>query len=199
MSEPAVEAAKPVRSRRAAREIAFRACYAVVIGDAEPETALEAGLDGAVLSSEAEAFVQALLTAISTDRAALSEKFVPKLAPEWPLDRLANTDRLALQMACYELWSMPGVPPKVTISEYVGLAKRYGSAESGRFVNGVLAAVLPISPKAEWDPTRAEPEPEALPDEALPDEPEAEEAVTEGSPEHEELVKAGPWVIRSGP
>lgn len=196
MSEPAVEAAKPVRSRRAAREIAFRACYAVVIGEAEPEVALEAGLDGAVLSAEAEAFVQALLTAVATNRASLSEKFVPQLAPGWPLDRLANTDRLALQMACFELWSMPGVPPKVTISEYVGLAKRYGSAESGRFVNGVLAAVLPLSPKAEWDPARAEAEPE--PD-ATEDEPEPEEAVAEGSPEHEELVKAGPWVIRSGP
>jgi transcription antitermination protein NusB len=193
------EAPRPIRSRRAAREIAFRACFAVIVGSADPEAALESALDGATLAPEVETFVRSHLVAVSSGRDALSAHFEPNLAPEWPLNRLATTDRLALEMACHELWDMPGMPPKVTISEYVGLAKRYGSVDSGRFVNGVLAAVLRVSPKAEWDPSMAEADTEPAPEEPVPDDAAPEETVAECSPEHDELVKAGPWVIRSGP
>ena len=65
------------------------------------------------------------------------------LAPlmrDWPLDRLANTDRSVLRLAAYELLHTP-TPPQVVINEAVVLAKRYGTEESGRFVNGVLGAL----------------------------------------------------------
>lgn len=58
----------------------------------------------------------------------------------WTLDRLASIDRVILRMALYELKYLP-TPPGAVISEAVVLAKRYGTDESGRFVNGVLAAV----------------------------------------------------------
>jgi N utilization substance protein B len=45
---------------------------------------------------------------------------------------------------------MPEIPPKVTITEAVELAKRFGGADSGSFINGVLGRVLQVSPKAEW-------------------------------------------------
>jgi transcription antitermination protein NusB len=58
----------------------------------------------------------------------------------WPMDRLANTDRTVLRLAAYELLHTP-TPPQVVINEAVELAKRYGTEESGRFVNGVLGAL----------------------------------------------------------
>ncbi len=58
----------------------------------------------------------------------------------WALDRLANTDRTLLRLAAYELLHTQ-TPPQVVINEAVELAKRYGTEESGRFVNGVLGAL----------------------------------------------------------
>jgi N utilization substance protein B len=58
----------------------------------------------------------------------------------WTLQRLASSDRVVLRMALYELTYAP-TPPAVVINEAVDLAKRYGTDESGAFVNGVLGAI----------------------------------------------------------
>ena len=59
----------------------------------------------------------------------------------WTLDRMATTDRNVLRIGTYELLSRDDVPTAVVLSEAVGLAKRYGTDDSGRFVNGVLSAI----------------------------------------------------------
>ena len=51
-------------------------------------------------------------------------------------------DRTLLRMAVYELLGTPDVPVAVVISEAVELAKRYSTEESGRFINGLLSAVV---------------------------------------------------------
>jgi transcription antitermination factor NusB len=93
-------------------------------------------------------FAARLLAILEGRESEWDEKFEPFLAEGWPLSRLSWTDRVSLRLACCELWEVPEVPPKVTIAEYVALAKTFGAPDSGRFVNGVLASVLPISPKA---------------------------------------------------
>ena len=102
-----------------------------------------------------------------TDTAALEEKFSKFLKKGWTLDRLAVSDRLALRLATYELFEIPDLPPKVSIAEAVKIAKKFGTADSGRFVNGVLAKVLLDSPKKDWQP----PEPPS-PQTPEPDNPE---------------------------
>lgn len=59
----------------------------------------------------------------------------------WTLDRLASADRVILRMALYEIRYL-GTPPGAAISEAVELAKRYGTGTSGKFVNGVLGAIV---------------------------------------------------------
>ena len=54
---------------------------------------------------------------------------------------MATTDRNILRIATFELMHRADVPTAVVLDEAVGLAKRYGTDDSGRFVNGVLAAV----------------------------------------------------------
>ncbi len=58
----------------------------------------------------------------------------------WTLDRLASIDRVILRMALYELGHL-ATAPGVVINEAVELAKKYGTEESGGFVNGVLGAI----------------------------------------------------------
>lgn len=59
----------------------------------------------------------------------------------WSLDRMATTDRNVLRIATFELLRRNDVPTAVVLDEAIGLAKRYGTDDSGRFVNGVLSAI----------------------------------------------------------
>jgi len=62
----------------------------------------------------------------------------------WVMDRMPAVDRALLRMATYEILSHPDVPTAVVISEAVDLATQYSTDESGRFVNGVLAAIAAV-------------------------------------------------------
>lgn len=63
------------------------------------------------------------------------------IMPNWRLERLAAVDRNVLRIGAAEILFVEEVPPKVAISEAIGLAEKYGGRESPRFVNGVLDAV----------------------------------------------------------
>jgi N utilization substance protein B len=56
----------------------------------------------------------------------------------WELDRIALVDLIILKTALAELINFPGIPVKVTINEYIEIAKRYSTPKSGKFINGVL-------------------------------------------------------------
>jgi transcription antitermination factor NusB len=66
------------------------------------------------------------------------DSLVAKAAQNWQLKRMAAVDRAILRMAVYELLFAGEVPPKVVINEALELAKRYSTAASGAFVNGIL-------------------------------------------------------------
>ena len=60
----------------------------------------------------------------------------------WDLERVAQMDLILMQMALSELLNMPSVPVKVTINEYIELAKYYSTPNSKNFINGVLDSLL---------------------------------------------------------
>jgi N utilization substance protein B len=67
---------------------------------------------------------------------------------QWALERMPILDRAILRMATFELMTATA-PIKVIINEAIELAKRYGSENSGKFVNGVLDAIAQTTKKAE--------------------------------------------------
>ena len=64
-------------------------------------------------------------------------------APDWPLEQITTVDRNVLRIGIYELKfaKADDVPPKVAINEAIELAKTFGGASSGKFVNGVLGTI----------------------------------------------------------
>jgi N utilization substance protein B len=66
------------------------------------------------------------------------DALIARYSEHWRLERMAAADRNLLRMAVFELLYQPAIPPKVVINEAVELAKRYGSEDSGAFVNGIL-------------------------------------------------------------
>lgn len=61
-----------------------------------------------------------------------------EVARNWDLKRMAVVDRNVLRMAVFELLHCPDIPPKVTINEAIEIGKRYSTANSGAFINGLL-------------------------------------------------------------
>lgn len=71
------------------------------------------------------------------------DKIIEKSAPDWPLEQITNVDRNVLRMGIFELKyaNASDVPPKVAINEAIELAKTFGGASSGKFINGVLGTI----------------------------------------------------------
>jgi N utilization substance protein B len=70
-----------------------------------------------------------------------ADEAIRAVARHWTLERIAAVDRNVLRLGYYELAREPQTPPAVVIDEAVELAKRFGEADSGAFVNGVLDAI----------------------------------------------------------
>jgi len=67
----------------------------------------------------------------------LAEEFMDK-TPNWDMDRIAELDTIILKMAICEFLKFPSIPLKVTINEYLELAKEYSTPKSSIFINGIL-------------------------------------------------------------
>jgi N utilization substance protein B len=98
------------------------------------EKRLEPGLVTARLAA-------ALVRGALQHRDELDERLA-RLTGDWPMDRQSAVDRNILRLAAYEIAYRPETPAPVVLNEAVELAKRYSTDESGRFVNGVLAALV---------------------------------------------------------
>jgi N utilization substance protein B len=69
------------------------------------------------------------------------DRAIERAAENWSIGRMAPTDRNVLRMGAYELL-YAGTPPPVAINEALDLAKRFGTAQSSQFVNGILDRLM---------------------------------------------------------
>ena len=123
------------------------------------------------------------------------DEMIKAVAENWRLDRMAAIDRNILRLGAYEVVFRSEVPAKVAINEALELAMRYSTAQSSRFVNGILDRVfqLHVEPKPEAD---LEPKPES-------DRPTASASATDrptsGSEPPEPPAGSGPRPAPGGP
>jgi N utilization substance protein B len=94
----------------------------------------------AELQVQPEPYATELIRGV-VERAAAIDELIVRHAKEWALDRMPVVDRQLLRAATFELIARPDVPTAVVLDEAVELAKSYSTENSGRFVNGVLAAI----------------------------------------------------------
>ena len=86
---------------------------------------------------ETRDFAQRLLQGTLAHLTAIDD-CVAKSSAHWKLHRMAAVDRNVLRLAIFELNHCPDIPVKVTLNEAIEIAKKFGSEESGAFVNGIL-------------------------------------------------------------
>ena len=85
-------------------------------------------------------FARELLTSVLNKKDFLIDLIKPRLK-NWDADRIAVLDMILLQMGVCELLYFETIPPKVTINEYIDIAKEYSTQQSGHFINGILDAI----------------------------------------------------------
>ncbi len=145
-------------SRRLARELAFFVLFQYDLGRVPWRDALQRLLAENELSPEANAFFQAVVEGAITKREEIDSLLI-HYSQDWPLFRMASTDRNLLRLAVYELLYRSDIPVEVTVNEAVELAKKYGDEDSGKFVNGVLGSVIRGIRKLVEVPVKADGEP----------------------------------------
>jgi len=90
-----------------------------------------------MISQEKWGFAKTLLNTVSEKSDHLESLIIPKLK-NWDPERIALLDMILMKMGVAEFLYFETIPPKVTINEYIDLAKEYSTSQSGQFVNGIL-------------------------------------------------------------
>ena len=90
-----------------------------------------------LMSADKQQFASSLLQTVLEKNDFLQELIIPRLK-NWDAERIALLDMLMMKMGVAEFLFFETIPPKVTINEYIDLAKDYSTAQSGQFVNGIL-------------------------------------------------------------
>jgi N utilization substance protein B len=75
------------------------------------------------------------------------DKLITKASTNWKLERMALVDRNILRIATLELKHLTDIPSKVTLNEAIEIAKRYGTEDSGSFINGILDKISSQAPR----------------------------------------------------
>jgi N utilization substance protein B len=119
-------------------------------------------------------FTEGLIAGVKEHQVRI-DALISDAAENWRLDRMAAIDRNILRLGVYEMMFSQEVPARVAINEALELAKRYSTAQSSRFVNGILDRLLQ-SQLAAPRPSR-EPEPQPSGPDARP-----ADAAAEGHP-----------------
>ena len=125
------------QSRRSAREAVLQALYAIEVGKETKSKALKDILKRESRNHDAKNFITELFNASLSNREWCEDQIKSRLN-NWEFKRVAILDRLLLIVAIAEIFFIDTVPPKVSISEAIQIAKRYSTEDSSAFVNGVL-------------------------------------------------------------
>jgi N utilization substance protein B len=133
---------QPVRRRTRAREIALQLLFQFDLRGERYEQESGESIEQMLThecqgDAEVLGFAKRLVEGTLQHRAVIDER-LRSVTRNWDLKRMAGIDRNVLRMSMYELMHCDDVPPKVAINEAIELGKKYSTANSGGFINGIL-------------------------------------------------------------
>jgi len=125
-------------SRSEEREFAFKMLYASEYNQDPIDIQIER-LD-LETREKATAYVRNIISIYDSSKDQFDKLIIEKLK-NWDLKRIAIIDKVILRMAIAEIIHFEKIPPEVSINEAIELAKKYSTAGSGKFINGLLDAI----------------------------------------------------------
>lgn len=129
-----------VFKRRMVRERVLQILYAYEMNN-ENLSALIQSILGDIEEEHDKKFGEDLVNRVLIHKKEFDEKIEERIS-NWELNRVALIDKILLRMAICEILYFPDIPPKVSINEAIEIAKEFSTAGSGKFINGILDAIL---------------------------------------------------------
>jgi transcription antitermination factor NusB len=126
-----------IRKRTQAREFSFQFLYMLDIRGKDCEKEIESFLCEHTDDNDIIDFSDSLIRGVITHQEEI-DKAIENAAQNWELGRIATVDRNIMRQAIFELLFRTDIPPKVSINEAIELGKRFSTANSGGFINGIL-------------------------------------------------------------
>jgi len=129
-----------VFKRRIVREKVLQIMYAFEMNK-DSLTLLTDNLLNEITEKADREFADDLINRVLINKNELDNKIKLRVT-NWEMNRIALIDKLLLRIGLCELLYFPDIPPKVSINECIEIAKIYSTAGSGKFINGILDAIL---------------------------------------------------------
>ena len=123
--------------RRQARVLTVQVLFHLEFSPGDPDEGFRLISESFDSPPEICAFSRQLVLGIWENREEL-DKLIKQSSKNWRLERMSHTDRNILRVGVFEMLFMNDIPPKVSIDEAVELGKKFGTEESGAFINGIL-------------------------------------------------------------
>lgn len=136
-SAPSTGAPRPSR-RRQSREFALQILYQRDAGGEAVDSVIASFWESqGVAQPDIRSFAEELVRGAERHRESTDQRILAA-SEHWDPARMAAIDRTILRLAIFELLHRSDIPPKVSINEYIEIAKKFSTEDSGAFVNGIL-------------------------------------------------------------
>ena len=127
-------------NRRKSRELAMQALFYMDMSQNYSKEMLECFCENFTPSKNALPFFLKLVQGVMHARPEI-DAVIERFSSNWKLNRMLGVDRNIMRIAVYELTCCPDIPCKVSINEAIDIGKKFGTEESGAFINGILDSI----------------------------------------------------------
>jgi len=127
-------------NRRKSRELAMQALFYMDMSQNDSKEKLEHFCANFTPSKKALPFFLKLVNGVMNARSEI-DAVIERFSSNWKLSRMPGVDRNIMRIAVYELICCHDIPYKVSINEAIDIGKKFGTEESGAFINGILDSI----------------------------------------------------------
>ena len=127
-------------TRRQARELAMQALFYMDMQKDASEDMLEHFCDCFCASKKSRPFLIKLVNGVIGKKGQI-DALVERFSQNWKISRMSCVDRNVMRIAVYEMLYCNDIPPKVSINEAVDIGKKFGTQDSGAFINGIMDSI----------------------------------------------------------
>ena len=129
-----------IHPRRMARERVLEALFAYEYNHDKPSVVINRIIENHSSIKENLKFINALFDIVVNNKD-FTDQMIQSHLQNWEFDRIAQIDRILIKMGICEMFYIEEIPPKVSITEMVEIAKIYSTDDSPVFINGILDAI----------------------------------------------------------
>jgi N utilization substance protein B len=127
-------------NRRRSRELALQAFFDIEMSMDDSDERIELFCRNFSPSEKVLPFFFKLVKGVIETRSEI-DLLIERYSDNWKISRMSKVDRNIIRMAVYELLRCDDIPSKVTINEAIDIGKKFGTEESGAFINGILDSI----------------------------------------------------------